>query len=539
MTMINKNIKEVLETISRRKSVIFSFPDEQKKMTGEELFKKVKEVEVALVGLRLKKGDHIGLLMENRSEWILLALAAGALGIVIVPINVEVSERSLSYFVEKGKIKALFCSAEYKEGTLVKIVEKLFYENQKFSKIESIFIAETNGDYNIGKNWGQFMRENEDILFSELPIDSNETWIMHFTSGTTALPKAVPISQFSALNVAISYGEILRLNDNDIILQVLPYFHCIGSILGVLPSILFENKTIILKKFEPTKAVEYLIKEMCTVILGVPTIFLSMINCPNYNSEKTNFLRIVGIGGVGCPSKIFDLLSRKFPYSKIMCAYGLTETSSMILAPALEDDYHTCKNSVGRPIEGIDLKIDYQSSKKSGELLVKGYCVLKSYIDDDDCTRKSIDSKGWFHTGDVAQYTENGCVKILGRMNDMIEKAGEKISPQEVEAALYEVIDNANICVIGVPDSKYGEEIIAFVEMSQAEKIKRKIIDEYDEINEKILEKIMKFELPKFIVFVSEFPRTQSGKIRKGELRKFFEKGKTDKIIFNEKQILD
>ena len=211
----------------------------------------------------------------------------------------------------------------------------------------------------------------------------------------------------------------------------------------------------------------------------------------------------------------------------------------MILAPALEDDYHTCKNSVGRPIEGIDLKIDYQSSKKSGELLVKGYCVLKSYIDDDDCTRKSIDSKGWFHTGDVAQYTENGCVKILGRMNDMIEKAGEKISPQEVEAALYEVIDNANICVIGVPDSKYGEEIIAFVEMSQAEKIRRKIIDEYDEINEKILEKIMKFELPKFIVFVSEFPRTQSGKIRKGELRKFFEKGKTDKIIFNEKQILD
>lgn len=535
--MINKNIKEVLETVSRRKSVIFSFPDEQKKMTGEELFKNVKEVEIALLGLKLKKGDHIGLLMENRSEWILLALAAGALGIVIVPINVEVSERSLSYFMDKGKIKVLFCSAEYKGGILVKIVERLFHENQKFHEIESVFISETNKYYNIGKTWRQFMRESKNILINELHIDNAETWIMHFTSGTTSLPKAVPISQFSALNVAKSYGRILRLNDNDTILQVLPYFHCVGSILGVLPTILFENKTIILKKFEPTKAVAYLLKEMCTVILGVPTIYLSMINCPSYNSEKMNFLRIVGIGGVGCPSKIFDLLSRKFPYSKIMCAYGLTETSSMILAPALEDDYQTCKNSVGRPIEGVNLKIDYQSSRESGELLVKGYCVLKSYIEDDDRTREAIDSEGWFHTGDIAQYIENGCVKILGRMNDMIEKAGEKISPQEVEAALYEVIENANLCVIGVPDSKYGEEIIAFVETSQVEEIKGKIIDEYNEINKKVLEKIMKFELPKFIVFVSEFPRTQSGKIRKGELRKLFEKGKMDKIMFNEQQI--
>lgn len=343
--------------------------------------------------------------------------------------------------------------------------------------------------------------------------------MIQFTSGTTGLPKGVRISQFGAINVANAYGNVINLNETDKVLQVLPYFHCIGSIMGLLSIIIFGAKTTVLSKFNPIKANSTLMSNQCSIMLGVPTIYLAMIKSDNFSQTITSSLRVVGIGGTGCPSNTFDYISNAFPSSTVMCAYGLTEVSSMIVAPNIDDNYTVRKQTVGHVIPGIKLKIDSRDGDR-GELLVKGFSVTKGYVDDIDKTKQLIDPEGWLHTGDIAELIGNN-VKIIGRADDMIEKGGEKISPHEIEAVLTESIGDTKVCVAGVQDEKYGEEIIAFVECANGKSV-GVLSEKCRKINKDLAEKIMWFEIPKFLAFVPIFPRTKSGKIERKNLREMF-----------------
>lgn len=517
--MVNESISKILKKQARIRpnNTILDFPDEEKSYTNLTLLQEVQAVERALVAKKIKKGDRIGVWLTNRSEWVLIALAGACTGIVVVPLNMGIRDMTLSHYIKKADIKLLFCSASYKNGLQLDLVNQ--YKHQ--GEIKGLEMVQLDGRSNDAHSWEKFLKKgtSSEIELPEENMDLSTNWLIQFTSGTTGFPKGVYISQYSALNVANAYGEVVKLSMSDTVLQVLPYFHCIGSIMGLLSSMLFDAKTIVLSRFSPERTNILLDKNQCTVMLGVPTMYFAMMRAENFADLDVSPLRILGIGGAGCQSELFDEIAESFPRSVIMCAYGLTETSSMIIAPDIADDYRVRRETVGHPIDGIKIKIS-GNKESGGELLVKGFSITKGYVDDEEKTNKLIDRDGWLHTGDVATI-KKGNVKIIGRLDDMIEKGGEKISPKEIETALGVALTDTNVCVAGVADKKYGEEIIAFVECGNGRTV-GSISDRTTEIFRILSGKIMSFEIPKYVAFVPTFPTTSNGKVVRSKLREMY-----------------
>lgn len=512
--MIKEDIYTILkkQCIKKQNDNFLSFPDENKHYNGKNLLKNVDIICNALSMLGISQGDCIGVLLSNRSQWALLALAAGSMGVTMIPINTGVSKDTLNYFMSKVKIKAIFYSVNYKNNLHGKIINK-YCSNNKFVQV---LLDGGNTSFKYNKIlWKDFIILGSSVhLKLKKKVSSRANWLIQFTSGTTGLPKGVMISQYSAINVANEYGKNSCITNKDIILQTVPYFHCIGSVMNLLTCIIFGVYTIVMNKFNSEEANLLISKYHCTITSGVPTIYYSMMCAKNFNRIDNSSLRLIYIGGARCSPSLFDKISNNYSHATVMCGYGLTETASIVISPNINDDYIMRREGIGHPFKGIELKIN-----DFGELLIKGFSNTRGYINDLNKTKDLFDSFGWLHTGDIAELSDNN-VRVIGRLDDIIEKGGEKISPSKIEEAIGNYVIDKKICVAGIRDDKYGEDIIAFIECSS--KYKNYILNNRLDLIKTLKKHIMNFEIPKYISFLKSFPMTKNGKIKRNELIRMY-----------------
>ncbi|MEC9492975.1 MAG: AMP-binding protein [Flexistipes sp.] len=511
------------------------YPFRNLRLTYKELDKETDKLAKGLVKLGVKKGDHIAVWAHNIPEWVLLLYATAKIGAVLVTVNTLYRSRELSYILKQSDAKMLFLVEGFKMQNYVETVydilpelketsdQELNFEEYPFLK-RVVFIGDR-------KHTGMFDYYNlykigEDISDAQLKAKKDECSYqdvinMQYTSGTTGFPKGVMLTHHNLLNNAYAIGQCMRFSDKDRLCIPVPFFHCFGLVLSILVCQTHGAAMIPVESFNPLEVLKSVEREKCTALHGVPTMFISELQLLEKENFDLSHLRTGIMAGSTCPIEVMRKVIDKMNMTDITIVYGQTESSPGITQTRVDDDIDVRVSTVGRELPGIEAKIvDPETGREcapgvQGEMCARGYNVMKGYYKMPVATAKAIDSEGWLHTGDLAVKTEEGNYVITGRIKDMIIRGGENIYPREIEEFLYTHPAVEDVQIVGVPDKKYGEEIMAFVKIYEEyeDKIKQKDIMEYCK------EQIADYKIPRYVEFVSEYPMTASGKIQKYKLR--------------------
>jgi len=358
------------------------------------------------------------------------------------------------------------------------------------------------------------LREREESLDFDDPVN------IQYTSGTTGFPKGVVLTHHNVLNNGFFIGEGMKFAHHDRLCIPVPFYHCFGMVLSnmasvthgatmVLPSPVFEAEAVL-------KAVQ---DERCTALHGVPTMFIAELSHPNFENYRLDSLRTGIMAGSPCPTEVMREVSKRMHISEIVIVYGQTETSPGITMTTTDDPLERRVSTVGRPFPHTEVKIIDPNTKRivprgeTGEICARGYCVMRCYYNNPNATRATIDENGWNHTGDLGVMDEENYVKIVGRLKDMVIRGGENIYPREIEEFLHTHPKIADAYVIGVPDRKYGEELMAWIRVDNGVRLTE------EDVREFCRGRIAHFKIPRYIKFVDDFPMTVSGKIMKFKMR--------------------
>jgi fatty-acyl-CoA synthase len=342
---------------------------------------------------------------------------------------------------------------------------------------------------------------------------------MQYTSGTTGFPKGVMLTHTNLVNNAANIASCMNLTYRDRMCIPVPFFHCFGCVLGTMACVSVGATMVPIQEFDVLSVLKAVQNEKCTALHGVPTMFIAELNHPDFDKFDLSSLRTGIMAGSPCPTEVMIAVTEKMGAREITIVYGQTESSPGITQTRTNDPIELRVSTVGRALPNVEVKIVDPSTNKEvpfgvqGELCTRGYHVMKGYYKNPEATKDAIDQDGWLHTGDLAIMDENGYCKITGRLKDMIIRGGENIYPREIEEFLYTHPKVLDVQVIGVPDEKYGEEVMAWI------RLKEGVTATAEEIREYCEGKISRFKIPRYIEFCSEFPMTASGKIQKFRLR--------------------
>jgi fatty-acyl-CoA synthase len=343
---------------------------------------------------------------------------------------------------------------------------------------------------------------------------------MQYTSGTTGFPKGVMLSHHNILNSGYSAGECMKFTADEKLLVCVPLFHCFGCVLAVCAIISHGATMVFTEDFDPVMVMASVQKEKCTALHGVPTMFISELNHPMFDMFDLSSLRTGIMAGALCPIETMNQVMTRMHMKDIIIVYGLTESSPGMTATRAHNSAEVRATTVGFEFPNVEVKIvNHETGAiclpgEQGEICCRGYNVMKGYYKNPRATEKVIDKDGWLHSGDLAVKTEDGFYKITGRIKDMIIRGGENIYPREIENYLYRIPQIETVEVAGVPSTKYGETVGAFVKLKSGQKLTEEEIMDFCRGN------IARFKVPKYIFFVEDFPMTASGKIQKYKLSK-------------------
>lgn len=529
---INLTVRQQLEKTAvhfpDREGAIF--PAESLRLTFKDIWEKSNIVAKALISLGLKKGSHIGIWGPNTSQWMLLLFGATKIGAVIVPLITSYKFKELQYIVNQSNIEYLFSMTHFRDTDCEQITknflnEKNEIDKQNYPSLKDVYYLQEYPNH-LFDDWNSFLEQASNVSDNELDaytslVKPSDTYSIQYTSGTTSLPKGAMLTQFGALNTSKSCADILHLKSSDITCVPLPFSHCFGNILTIMAGIILACPIVYIDSFSPLKVMEAIQNEKCTIVVGVPTMFISMIHHPQFSEFNFSTLNVCGLGGSLCPPLVMEQISKAFNIDNISIGYGLSETASLCtLTEIAETRYHKF-NTVGKAIPGIQIKIvDFETLDQvpvntQGELLVKGYNVMSGYYNKPEENQNAFTSDGWFRTGDIASIDNDGFYKIVGRYKDIIIRGGENISPGEVEKTILSLENVKDVQIIGLPDSTFGDEIAAFIITKDGDDMDASFIKEHVKTN------LASYKRPKYIAFLSEFPTTESGKVQKFKLREY------------------
>jgi fatty-acyl-CoA synthase len=347
---------------------------------------------------------------------------------------------------------------------------------------------------------------------------------MQYTSGTTGFPKGVMLTHHNIVNNARMVGDVMGMTEKDSLLIQVPFFHCFGCVMSTLNSVYHGSTMVILESFDALKALQFIAAEKCTAVNGVPTMFVTMLNHPDFEKYDMSSLRTGIMAGAPCPEESMNQVRTKMHCPEIVIAFGQTESSPVMTMTRRDDPVKLRVASVGRllpdiegkiidPETGLDTPVNVQ-----GEIVTRSACVMKGYYKMPEATAETIDKEGWLHTGDLGTLDEQGYFKVTGRIKDMIIRGGENIYPRELEEFLYKNPKVMNVQVIGIPDKKYGEQVLAAIQLKAGQTASA------EEFIEFCKGKIARHKVPKYWEFVDEYPMTASGKIQKFKMKEIFEK---------------
>ncbi len=486
-----------------------------------------------LMALGIKRGEHILIWATNVPEWVILQFAAAKMGAVLVTANTNYKSFEIKYLLEQSDATTLLFMEGTKEIDFVEVINELCPELSesmpgrlncsKLPRLQNVvFFGEQEhaGMF----SWEDLLEmgkwvSNEELHARQLSLDADDVANMQYTSGTTGFPKGVMLTHYNLVGNAISIGRCMNLGPEDRMCIPVPLFHCFGCVLGTLSCVAWGSTMLPMLAFNPAKVLEAVEAERCTALHGVPTMFITELEIMENNHYDTSSLRTGIMAGAPCPTEVMKAVVEHMGASEIVITYGQTEASPGITMTRTQDPLDIRVSTVGRALPGIDVKIlDPETGVeveqgRQGEICAKGYNVMKGYYKMPEATAAAVDTEGWLHTGDLGVMDENGYVSITGRLKDMIIRGGENIYPREVEEFLYTHPNVKDVQVVGVPSEKYGEEVMAFIQLKEGSQVKA------EEIKEFCKGKIARYKIPRHVQFVASYPTTANGKVQKYKLR--------------------
>ena len=500
--------------------------------TYKQLQEQVNRCAKGLIVIGLKKGERIGIWSPNRSEWLVTQLATAKLGAILVNINPSYRLSELEYALRQSECSMIIIADEYKGADYSEMIYTLWPElknksDQTCSKLPQLRnVIRLTDQYSAGMmSWKVLIQRSQEIqneilekCQSDLHFD--EPINIQYTSGTTGFPKGATLSHHNILNNGYFVARCMNFSNQDRLIIPVPLYHCFGMVMGNLGCITHGATMIYPSEgFDPADVLLTAQEEKATAIYGVPTMFIAELNHPEFESFDLSSLRTGIMAGSLCPIEVMKKVKTKMNMPEVQVAYGMTETSPVSCQTQIGAPLSKQVSTVGQVHPHIEVKIiDPENGKvvplgTSGELCTRGYSVMLGYWNNEQQTADSIDKARWMHTGDLATMDKEGYISIVGRIKDMIIRGGENIYPKEIEEFLYSHPDIVAAQIIGIPDDKYGEEVMAWIKLKDGVKISGEDIKSYCK------DQITHFKIPKYYKFTDSFPMTVTGKMRKIEMR--------------------
>ncbi len=509
------------------------YPELGLRYTYEDFRQVCNQAAKGLMKLGIQQGENIAIWANNVPQWVITQFGSAKMGAVLVTVNTSYKIFELEYLLKQSDSTTLLLIKGTNNSDYISTIYELCPElyNCKPGELKSARLPFLKNVIVIGDErypgmftWDDMMEMGNAITDEELNVlqsslDPDSVVNMMYTSGTTGFPKGVMLTHNNLIGNACSLAECMNFTNQDRLCIPVPFFHCFGCVLGTMTCMVSGATMIPVVVFNPVKVLEAIQQERCTAVHGVPTMFIMELEELEKRKYDTSSLRTGIMAGSPCPIEVMKKVVNQMGIREITITYGQTEASPGITMTRTDDPLELRVTTVGRALPNVEVKIvDPETGREvergiQGELCSRGYNTMKGYYKMPEATAAAIDEDGWLHTADLAVMNANGYCKITGRLKDMIIRGGENIYPREIEEFLYTHPKIKDVQVVGVPSKKYGEEVMAFIQLNPEE------TSNDEEIKDFCRGKIARYKIPQYVAFVETFPTTASGKIQKYKLR--------------------
>ncbi|HOW82642.1 MAG TPA: AMP-binding protein [Spirochaetota bacterium] len=514
------------------------FPEFGLRQNYAEFYRTCRNVAKGFMSIGVQRGDHVSVWTTNVPEWVYMQFGLAMAGAVLVTVNTNYKAHELKYILKQSDSTTLVLIEGYRDANYFDIVNDIMPGLKTTGKGKP-----ASGELPLLKNVVYIGSRNEipgmfrfDEIVSmgealpdsaldkrEKSLDVNDVINMQYTSGTTGFPKGVMLTHYNIVNNARMVGDVMGMTEKDKLLIHVPLFHCFGCVMSTMNSVYHGSSMVIIESFDPLKALKAVDSEKCTAINGVPTMFIAMLGHADFEKYDMSSLRTGIMAGAPCPVEAMNHVRTRMHCSEVVIAFGQTESSPVMTMTRRDDPVDLRVSTVGRLLPDIEGKIvDPETGEDvpagvQGEIVTRSDCVMKGYYKMPEATSAAIDRDSWLHTGDLGTVDGNGYFKVTGRIKDMIIRGGENIYPREIEEFLHRHPKVSDVYVVGIPDSKYGEQVLAAVQLKDGQAATA------EEFIEFCTGQIARHKVPKYWEFVRDFPMTASGKVQKFKLKEQFQ----------------
>ncbi|MCK5827231.1 AMP-binding protein [Candidatus Bipolaricaulota bacterium] len=521
MRTLSQVLRDTTDTFPQRDAIL---DPSGVTLTYEELDKRVSHLARGMLELGVGKGDKVGLWMPNIPEWVVAYYAIARVGAVVVPMNTRYKTHEVEYILNNSEATTLFAVDAFAGIDYLSMIGGIRGNLPNLKHV--IIVGEPGQDMQpfgaVSEN-GKSLVDDGKLAEREQSCDPSDNVFILYTSGTTGNPKGAMLSHHNIAKNAEQVTKVLHTEDQDVFLLAVPFFHCFGCVMGIAGAITWGAAVVPMQIFKPVEALELVERFGVSVLYGVPTMFVLELEAyrkgkADGSSYDVSALRTGIMAGAPCPVEVMRGTMEEM-HCNVSIAYGLTEASPVITMTRFDDPVARRVETVGRALDGIEVKISDADRKplptgETGELACRGYNVMMGYYKMPDKTADSIDADGWLYSGDLATMDEEGYVQIVGRKKDMLICGGFNVYPAEIEEYLFTHPKVQNVSVIGMPDNVMGEVAVAYIIPREGVSI------DPQEVIDFCVGEIANFKVPRYVQIVDEFPMTQSGKIKKFQLRK-------------------
>jgi fatty-acyl-CoA synthase len=485
-----------------------------RRWTYAELAADVDALALGLLEMGIAKGDRVGIWAPNCAEWVLTQYATAKIGAILVNINPAYRTRELEFVLNQSGTRLLISAERLKSSDYAGMIAEVRPRCRGLADV--VLIG--------SPDWQSLLHRGQALdraALDRIQLDTDDPINIQYTSGTTGFPKGATLSHHNILNNGFFVGELCTYTEADRICIPVPFYHCFGMVMGNLAATSHGACMVIpAPSFDPVATLEAVQAERCTSLYGVPTMFIAELATPGFADYDLSSLRTGIMAGSPCPVEVMKQVMSRMSMREVSICYGMTETSPVSTQTRVDDSLDRRTSTVGRVGPHLEVKVVDPAGGLTvprgtpGELCTRGYSVMLGYWEQPDKTAEAIDVAHWMHTGDLAVMDSDGYLAITGRIKDMVIRGGENIYPREIEEFLYTHPDILDAQVIGVPDAKYGEELMAWVRLRPGVATLTA-----EDLRAFCAGQLAHYKIPRYVLVVDEFPMTVTGKVRKVEMR--------------------
>jgi len=510
---IGENLATTVARFPDHEALVVPFQDVR--LTYAQLDVAVDDLARALLAIGIEKGDRVGIWSPNCAEWVLVQYATARVGAILVNLNPAYRTHEVAYALNQSGCRLLVAARSFKVSDYVAMVAEVRPTVAALERV--VFLGTPEWDELVASgaavDQAALLARSAELQFDD-PIN------IQYTSGTTGFPKGATLSHHNILNNGYFVGEGCRYDERDRVCIPVPFYHCFGMVMGNLGCTSHGSTMVVpAPAFDPEATLRTVQDERCTSLYGVPTMFIAELAHPDFHRFDLSSLRTGIMAGSPCPVEVMKQCVSAMHMEEVTICYGMTETSPVSTQTGADDALDKRVGTVGRVHPHVEVKVVEPDSGRivprgaSGELCTRGYSVMLGYWEEPEKTADAIDVAGWMHTGDLATMDDDGYLNIVGRIKDMIIRGGENVYPREIKAFLYTPPDIVDVQVIGVPDARYGEEIMAWVKARDGAELTTEAVRAFCE------GRIAHFKVPRYVQVTDEFPMTVTGKVQKYKMR--------------------